>query len=126
MATARPIRSCRACSDRKARAGHRCGGTAPVPTGFPWAQPAGTTDATAHSLVSPDTDPVMVGRAVDPSIVAWSPQGQDDPALLLLRFDPSSPEPWLNGPSLVAGLKMLPRTDPKRDYQDHVTKGRLS
>ena len=68
----------------------------------------------------------MVGRAVVQSIAAWPPQGQDDPALLLLRYHPPDAEMWLNSPSLVAGLKMLPRADPKRDYQDHVTMGRLS
>lgn len=82
--------------------------------------------ATVHGLLSPHTDSRMVEKLWNPFVAAWYPEGQDDPTLLLLRFDPSQAEMWLNGSSLVAGLKMLLGADPKQDYQDHVTKGPLA
>lgn len=69
---------------------------------------------------------MVVDRLWNPFVAAWYPAGKDDPTLLLLRFDPAQAEIWLNGSSLVAGLKMLLGRDPKQDYQDHVTKGPLS
>ncbi|KLD77897.1 hypothetical protein Y886_13145 [Xanthomonas hyacinthi DSM 19077] len=47
-------------------------------------------------------------------------QGKDDPTLALLRLDPDHAQIWLNGSSLVAGIKVLLGIDPRRDYQDKV------
>lgn len=82
--------------------------------------------ATVHGLLSPDTDRRMVDTLWNPFVAAWYPEGRDDPSLCLLRFDPAQAEIWLNGSSLVAGLKILLGADPKLDYQDHVTKGPLA
>lgn len=82
--------------------------------------------ATVHGLLSPHNDRAMIDSLWNPFVAAWYPEGKDDPSLLLLRFDPSQAEIWLNGSSLLAGLKMLFGADPKADYQDHVTKGPLA
>ncbi len=82
--------------------------------------------ATVHGLLTPDTDRSVVENLWNPFVAAWYPQGKDDPTLVLLRFDPSQAEMWLNGSSLLAGLKLLLGADPKQDYQDHVTKGPLA
>ena len=67
-----------------------------------------------------DTDPAMVDRLWNPFVAAWYEGGKTDPKLCLLRLDPEHAEVWLNGSSLVAGVKMLFGADPKRDYQDKV------
>jgi hypothetical protein len=38
----------------------------------------------------------------------------------LLRFDAERAEIWLDGSSLVAGIKLLLGADPKQDYKDKV------
>lgn len=82
--------------------------------------------ATVHGRLTPDTDPAMVERLWSPFVAAWYEGGKDDPDLLLLRFDPASAEIWLNGNSLLAGVKMLLGVDPKADYLDHKTEGPLA
>jgi hypothetical protein len=52
-------------------------------------------------------------------ISAWY-DGKDDPKLVLLRFDPEHAEVWLNESSMLAGIKMLFGSDPKKDYKDKV------
>lgn len=66
-----------------------------------------------------DTDRDMVEILWNPFIAAWY-EGKDDPKLVLLRLDTEHAEVWLNGSSLVAGVKMLLGADPKRDYRDKV------
>ena len=66
-----------------------------------------------------DTDPTMVDRLWNPFVAAWY-TGKDDPKLCLLRLDAEHAEVWLNGSSLVAGVKMLFGIDPKQDYKDKV------
>lgn len=66
-----------------------------------------------------DDDRAVVERLWNPFIAAWY-DGKDDPKLALLRLDPERAEIWLNGSSLVAGLKLLLGRDPKQDYQDKV------
>ncbi len=66
-----------------------------------------------------DDDRAVVERLWNPFIAAWY-DGKDDPKLALLRLDPEQAEIWLNGSSLVAGLKLLLGRDPKQDYQDKV------
>jgi general stress protein 26 len=76
--------------------------------------------ATVGGRLSLDTDPAIVARLWNPFVAAWFPEGQDDPSLRLLRFDPGVAEIWLNENSLFAGLKLLLGRDPKQDYRDHV------
>lgn len=67
-----------------------------------------------------DTDPAMVEKLWNPFVAAWYEGGKDDPKLCLLRLDAENAEVWLNGNSLVAGVKMLLGVDPKQDYKDKV------
>lgn len=76
--------------------------------------------ATVHGRLVLDNDPEMIDRLWNPFVAAWHEKGKDDPKLALLRFDPDDAEIWLNGSSLVAGVKALFGVDPKRDYRDKV------
>ena len=53
-------------------------------------------------------------------MAAWYEKGKDDPKLVLLRLDAERAEIWLDASSLLAGIKMLLGSDPKRDYKDKV------
>lgn len=67
-----------------------------------------------------DTDPAVIDRLWNPFVAAWYEGGKQDPKLALLRLDAEHAEVWLNGSSLVAGVKMLLGRDPKQDYKDKV------
>lgn len=99
---------------------------ATVPAFFTFVAKGHDVFASVHGLLSPDTDRATVEALWNPFVAAWYPGGKDDPSLVLLRFDPSQAEIWLNGSSLLAGLKMLLGGDPKQDYSDKVTKGPLA
>jgi general stress protein 26 len=62
----------------------------------------------------------------NPFIAAWFEKGKDDPKLTLLRLDPDDAQIWENGSSLLAGIKLLFGSDPKRDYKDKVASVDLS
>lgn len=99
---------------------------AAVPAVFTFASKGHDLFATVQGHLSPETDRAMVDRLWSPFVAAWYEGGKDDPELLLLRFDPRHAEIWLNGNSLVAGLKMLLGVDPKKDVQDQRTEGPLA
>ena len=42
--------------------------------------------------------------------------------LVLMRFDADEAEIWLDEWSLIAGLKMLMGSDPKKDYEGKMAK----
>jgi len=65
------------------------------------------------------TDRAVIERLWNPFIAAWY-EGKDDPKIALLRFDPEHAEIWLNENNLLAGVKMLLGSDPKKDYKDKV------
>ncbi len=67
-----------------------------------------------------DNDRAVIDRLWNPFVAAWYEGGKDDPKLALLRLDAEDAEIWLNGSSLLAGVKMLFGADPKQDYKDHV------
>ena len=69
-----------------------------------------------------DNDRAVIDRLWNSFIAAWYEQGKDDPKLTLLRLDPERAEIWLNGNSLVAGIRILLGRDPKQDYQENVAK----
>lgn len=69
-----------------------------------------------------DNDPATIERLWNPFVAAWYPGGKTDPSLALLRMDATAAEIWLNANSIVAGVKMLLGSDPKKDYQDKVAK----
>jgi general stress protein 26 len=81
--------------------------------------------ATLHGRLSLDTDRAVVDRLWNRFIAAWYERGKDDPKLALLRLDPDHGQIWLDGSSLVAGIKMMLGFDPKEDYRDNVAKVNL-
>ena len=76
--------------------------------------------ATIHGSVSLDNDRATIDRLWNPYVAAWYEHGKDDPKLALLRIDTEKAEIWLDGSSLVAGVKALLAVDPKQDYKDKV------
>ena len=82
--------------------------------------------ATIHGDVRLETNRSTIDRLWNPFVAAWYKGGKDDPKLALLRLDPEKAEIWLDGSSLVAGIKMLFGADPKQDYKDNVAKVTLS
>ena len=81
--------------------------------------------ATVHGTVRVDTDRAVIDRLWNPFAAAWYEGGKDDPKLRLLRLDPDKAEIWLDGSSLVAGVKALLGVDPKRDYKEKVAEVQL-
>ena len=81
--------------------------------------------ATIHGSLRVDNDRAVIDRLWNPFVAAWYEEGKDDPKLALLRFDAERAEIWLNGSSLVAGVKALLGVDPKKDYQDKVAEVEL-
>jgi general stress protein 26 len=75
--------------------------------------------ASIHGTLSVDQDRAVIDRLWNPFIAAWF-DGKDDPKLVLLRFDLEHAEVWLNESNLLAGVKMLFGSDPKKDYKDKV------
>ena len=76
--------------------------------------------ASVHGFVAVDNDRGTIDRLWNSFVSAWYEDGKDDPKLVLLRFDAERAEIWLNGSSILAGIKMLIGVDPKEDYKDHV------
>ena len=76
--------------------------------------------ACIEGRLSRSLDPVMIDRLWSPYVEAWFKSGKSDPDLLLLRFEPSSAQIWLNENSLFAGIKLLLGRDPKDEYKDKV------
>lgn len=75
--------------------------------------------ATVHGSLARDDDQTVIDRLWNPFVAAWY-EGKDDPKLALLRLDAEQAEIWLDGSSMLAGIKMLLGVDPKQDYKDHV------
>ncbi len=65
-------------------------------------------------------DRATLDRLWNPFVAAWFEGGKDDPKLTLLRFDATEAKVWIDGSSLLAGVKILLGVDPKTDYQDKV------
>ena len=82
--------------------------------------------ATVHGSIRLDTDGSTIDRLWNPYVAAWFEGGRDDPKLALLRLDPERAEIWLDGSSVVAGVKALLGRDPKKDYQGKVAEVELS
>ncbi len=76
--------------------------------------------ATVHGSLSVDTDRAVVDRLWNRFVAAWYEGGKEDPKLALLRLDPERGQVWLNGSSLVAGVKLLMGVDPKKSYRGNV------
>lgn len=77
--------------------------------------------ATVHGALRLDNDRAVVDRLWNPFVAAWY-EGKDDPKLALLRLDADQGEIWLDASSVIAGIKMLFGSDPKKDYRDNAAK----
>lgn len=76
--------------------------------------------ATVHGTLAIDNDRAVIDRLWNRFVAAWYGGGKDDPKLLLMRLDAEQAEIWLDGSSLIAGIKMLMGSDPKEDYKASV------
>ena len=76
--------------------------------------------ATIHGTLVTDNDRATIDALWNRYVAAWYQGGKDDPKLQLLRLDPDRGEIWLDGSSLVAGIKMMLGSDPKQDYKENV------
>ncbi len=97
------------------------------------AKAVATFTAKGHSLFAsidgdlvPDNDRATIDRLWNPHIAAWYKGGKDDPNLQLLRLDAESAQIWLNESTLMAGIKRLFGSDPKKDYKDKTTTVKLA
>ena len=81
--------------------------------------------ATIHGSISGDHDRATIDRLWNPFVAAWFEGGKEDPKLALLRLDAERAEIWLDGSSLIAGIKMLFGADPKKDYKERVADVKL-
>ena len=74
--------------------------------------------ASVRGSLTLSEDRAMVDKLWNPQAAAWFEKGKDDPKLRLLRLDAEEAEIWLDGSSLVAGIKSLLGIDPKADHKD--------
>ncbi len=81
--------------------------------------------ASVQGQLSIDNDRAMIDKLWSPFVAAWFEGGKTDPKLALLRFDAGHAEIWENAHSLIAGIKMLLGSDPKKDYKDKVAEVNL-
>jgi general stress protein 26 len=76
-----------------------------------------------HGTLVPSDDRAVIDRLWNPIIASWYKDGQDDPDLILLRFDTEQAQVWeaSAGATLkAAALKALFDIDPGKDHQrDH-------
>ncbi len=78
--------------------------------------------AAVHGSLTIDNDRAVVDALWNPYVAAWYEGGKDDPKLVLLRLDPDRGQIWLDGSSLLAGIKIMLGYDPKDEYKDSVAK----
>lgn len=100
--------------------GHRM--TAGVQGHLSFASKGHDVFASIDGVFTPRNDPAVIDRLRNPFIAAWYEGGKEDPKLLLLRFDATDAKVWIDGSSLLAGIKILLGVDPKTDYDDKVAK----
>ncbi|QQO44893.1 MULTISPECIES: pyridoxamine 5'-phosphate oxidase family protein [unclassified Paracoccus (in: a-proteobacteria)] len=81
--------------------------------------------ASIQGSLSLSQDRAMIDKLWNPQVAAWYEKGKDDPKLRLLRLDADQAEIWLDGSSLLAGVKSLLGVDPKMDYKDDQASVRL-
>jgi general stress protein 26 len=76
--------------------------------------------ASVQGVVNLVSDQAMVDRLWNRFVAAWYPGGKEDPSLQLLRFDLTHAHIWRNEHSLLAGMKIMLGSDPKKDYEGKV------
>ena len=82
--------------------------------------------ASVEGVLTLYNDPATIERLWNPFVAAWYEGGKTDPKLQLLRLDGEAAQIWLNENSLLAGIKMMLGSDPKKDYKDKVAEVRLN
>lgn len=82
--------------------------------------------ASIEGVLTLHNDPATIERLWNPFVAAWYQGGKTDPKLQLLRLDGEVAQIWLNENSLLAGIKMVLGSDPKKDYKDKVAEVRLN
>lgn len=70
-------------------------------------------------------DSAVIERLWNPFVAAWYPGGKTDPNLVLFKMDLGEAKVWLNGSSLIAGIKMLFGVDPRTTFEDNVAELKL-
>lgn len=78
--------------------------------------------ATIHGSLNAVNDRATIDRLWNRFVAAWFEGGKDDPKLQLIRLDPDRAQIWVDASSMLAGVKMLLKIDPKEDYKDKVAK----
>ena len=73
--------------------------------------------ASVHGSVVIDNDRATIDALWNHFVAAWYEHGKEDPKLVLLRLNAERAEIWLDGSSILAGIKMLLSVDPKHDYK---------
>ena len=81
--------------------------------------------AAIHGTLVRDNDRAVIDRLWNPFVAAWYERGKNDPKLVLLRLDTERAQIWLNGSSILAGIKMLLGRDPKQDFKENVAEVEL-
>ena len=76
--------------------------------------------ATIHGILTVGTDREIIDRLWNPFVGAWFEKGKEDPKLVLLRFEPTTADVWIDASSFMAGVKVLLGFDPKKEYHDKV------
>jgi general stress protein 26 len=82
--------------------------------------------ATIHGMLTVSQDRAVIDRLWSPFIAAWYDGGKSDPKLQLLRFDADRAQVWLNENSLLAGIKLMLGSDPRKEYKDKVAEVKLA
>ena len=89
----------------------------PAKAGFTFVDKGHGVWATVEGHLVVDMNRAKIDALWNPHVAAWYEEGKDDPDLCLMRFDPAEAEIWLDGSSLVAGIKALLGADPQADYR---------
>jgi general stress protein 26 len=95
---------------------------AATPAFFTFVSKGGDVFAHVTGILRADNDRAVIDDLWNPFVAAWYEGGKDDPKLVLLRFEPTNAEIWLDGSSILAGLKVLFGGKPQDDYADNVAK----
>lgn len=82
--------------------------------------------ASVEGVLTQHNDAATIERLWNPFVAAWYEGGKTDPKLQLLRLDGEAAQIWLNENSLIAGIKMMLGSDPKKDHKDKVAEVRLN
>ncbi|WP_299647795.1 pyridoxamine 5'-phosphate oxidase family protein [uncultured Jannaschia sp.] len=100
-------------------------GTMPQPATMTFVDKGHDIWASASGTLTMDNDRAVIDRLWNPHVAAWYEEGKDDPKLRLIRYDVTDAELWEDGSSVVAGIKALMGSDPKKDFQDKTAHVRL-